>query len=207
VGGGFSGAALAIQLLRQDEHVEILLFEPGEPGRGVAYAKASDLFRLNVRASRMSMFPDRPDDFLDWARGHGARGASAHDFLSRSLYGDYVTVHLAEARRRARGRLVHLRTRVRDVADSGSGGPFTLCASDHTEHEADVLVIATGVAPPLALRGFDAAALASPAMIAVPWDLERIAAIGPDDSILCVGMGLKRSICCFSFARRSTERA
>ncbi|WP_241630581.1 FAD-dependent oxidoreductase, partial [Rosenbergiella nectarea] len=49
VGGGFSGTALAIQLLRQnDDQVAITLIEPRDDlGEGVAYSTQDPAHRIN----------------------------------------------------------------------------------------------------------------------------------------------------------------
>ena len=67
VGGGAAGTLVALQCLRQaSTPLRIALFEPGTPCLGVAYATDRPEHLLNVPSGRMSAFPDRADDFLDW---------------------------------------------------------------------------------------------------------------------------------------------
>jgi uncharacterized NAD(P)/FAD-binding protein YdhS/quercetin dioxygenase-like cupin family protein len=89
VGGGFAGAAVAYHLLREmDGEGRIHLVEMGPwLGRGVAYGVESEVFRLNVPASRMSIDPEAPDDFVKFAGSE----AAPHAFLGRALYARYVT--------------------------------------------------------------------------------------------------------------------
>jgi uncharacterized NAD(P)/FAD-binding protein YdhS len=98
VGAGFSGTSVATNLLRAGhaQPVRIVLIDRAEIGRGVAYRRSSDAYRLNVPASRMSANVDDPDEFLTFAqrRVPGARG---EDFLSRELYGEYLESSLRRA--------------------------------------------------------------------------------------------------------------
>jgi uncharacterized NAD(P)/FAD-binding protein YdhS len=89
VGGGFAGAAVAYHLLREmNGEGRIHLVEMGPwLGRGVAYGVESEVFRLNVPASRMSIDPEAPDDFVKFAGSE----AMPHAFLARALYARYVT--------------------------------------------------------------------------------------------------------------------
>jgi quercetin dioxygenase-like cupin family protein len=94
VGGGFAGVAVAYHLLRRmDAEGRIHLVEMGPwLGRGIAYGVESEVFRLNVPASRMSIDPETPDDFVRFS------GTDApHSFLGRALYARYVTARLASA--------------------------------------------------------------------------------------------------------------
>src|SRR5690606_16617348 len=91
IGGGFCGTALAIQLLNRARcplHLR-LLNRTGRLARGLAYGTRSASHILNVPAERMSLFADRPGDFLDFAREE-LPAAKAGDFLPRRLYGDYL---------------------------------------------------------------------------------------------------------------------
>ena len=103
VGGGFAGAAVAYHLLREmDADGRIDLVEMGPwLGRGVAYGVESEVFRLNVQASRMSIDPESPDDFVQFSASEAAPQA----FLGRALYGRYVTARLGTGVRNSPARL------------------------------------------------------------------------------------------------------
>ena len=97
VGGGFSGVATAVALLRQwprARPLQVTIAErSGTIGRGVAYSTPDARHLLNVPAERMSALADRPAHFAAWAKAHGATGR----YLPRALYGDYVQSTLAVA--------------------------------------------------------------------------------------------------------------
>lgn len=98
IGGGFSGMMTAVQLINQVKSaLEIYIVEPNaDIGRGIAYNPYSERHILNVVASKMSAFPDQPDHFLDWVMALDSfktmdRAIIAQSFLSRKLYGDYLS--------------------------------------------------------------------------------------------------------------------
>ena len=124
VGGGFSGAALAAQLLRGgDGAVRATLLECGDRfGRGLAYATPNPLHLLNTRAERMSLFPDDAAHFVRWNYARG-RDVSPSDFIARSVYGDYVenTLHTLAAGVGAATFAAQSNTEVTDIAPLSRG--------------------------------------------------------------------------------------
>ena len=106
VGAGFSGAMLAVRLLRLGRVRVTLIERTGAFGRGVAYGTTSEVHRLNVRASRMSAFPEDPGHFVRWLAEHAPSEADPDGFARRSLYGAYLGDVLRETAARAPGRLV-----------------------------------------------------------------------------------------------------
>jgi uncharacterized NAD(P)/FAD-binding protein YdhS/quercetin dioxygenase-like cupin family protein len=177
VGGGFSGVATAYHLLLHgDRDLRITMIERGPwLGRGIAYGVDSAVFRLNVPASRMSIDPAAPNDFVEWA---GAQ-EDPHAFLSRARYGEYVTARLANAIRGGKGKLRLLRSDV-VAADEGS-----VTLEDGTVMKAESIILATGLAPRLAPQQ-----LAADARVIDAWDECAIATLPPDGNILVLGAGL-----------------
>ena len=93
IGAGFSGTLAAINLARLsgDLPMEISLIERrGTFGPGLAYSPPSDRFKLNVRAKAMGALPDEPEAFSRWLKTREPT-ASPDDFISRRLYGEYLT--------------------------------------------------------------------------------------------------------------------
>ena len=101
IGGGAAGVLTAIGVLRGAAGaLRVALIEPQLPlGRGVAYATRYPEHLLNVPAGKMSGFPDRPDDFLDYLVARDAfpgigRDTLAQTFVSRHHYAGYLRQRL-----------------------------------------------------------------------------------------------------------------
>ena len=175
VGGGFSAAAVAYHLLRRaDADLRVHIVESGPwLGRGIAYGVESQVFRLNVPAAKMSVDPDIPDDFVRFA---GAE-AHPHAFLSRALYGRYVTERLATAIRESPGklRLWH------DEAVAASDREVVLRSGRRLPAES--IVLATGLATRLRPTRWHAGVIDA-------WDECALATIPSRGRVLVVGSGL-----------------
>ena len=94
IGGGFSGSMTAAQTLRRARqaglNVEVVLVERrGTLGEGLAYGTREPAHLLNVPAGRMSAWPDRPGDFVQWASRRYLE-VRPTDFMPRQWYGEYV---------------------------------------------------------------------------------------------------------------------
>jgi uncharacterized NAD(P)/FAD-binding protein YdhS/quercetin dioxygenase-like cupin family protein len=177
VGGGFAGAATAWHLLRRaPADLRITIVERGPwLGRGVAYGVDGGFFRLNVPASRMSLDPDQPDDFVSWA----GSADQPHAFLTRSAFGEYVVDRLGGA---IVGSMGKLRV-VRGEAVRADHNRVWLSAGDSLE--ADAVVLATGITPRIAPQW-----LATDARIVDGWDECGLAALPKSGRILVLGAGL-----------------
>jgi uncharacterized NAD(P)/FAD-binding protein YdhS len=177
VGGGFSGVAVAYHLLRRAaKDLRITLLERGPwLGRGIAYGVDSRVYRLNVPASKMSIDPDVPADFVAWA---GAED-EPHAFLSRALYGDYVVARLAQAIAASPGKMRVIR------GDALAIDATSVHLADGQVLEAPTVVLATGLAPRLAPQH-----LAPDARVIDAWDECAIATLPPTGHVLVLGSGL-----------------
>ncbi|MGJ0452107.1 MAG: FAD/NAD(P)-binding protein [Methylocystis sp.] len=150
VGGGFSGSKTAAQILRRaDAPLRVVLVERrGAVGEGVAYATREPMHLLNVPAGRMSAWPDRPDDFVEWAR---RRHGNVHpsDFLPRQWYGEYVrdTLLASAADIGGSANLSVVFDEVRRVARHPAGG-WMLHLEGGPSVRADAVVLAIGHCPP-----------------------------------------------------------
>jgi uncharacterized NAD(P)/FAD-binding protein YdhS len=194
IGGGFSGAALAATLLRHGlRGLDVHVVEPRPLlGRGIAYGDADRGHILNVVAGRMSLWSDRPGDFLDWARRHGpslgwpeAAAAGEHTYLPRRLFGHYVSERLEEAAAAGAPNLIRTRAKARRILAAPGG--FHLDLDDGTSLFAHQVVLATG---------FQAPALPFPVegrparVVSDPWGVNALSFIDRDDDVLVVGTGL-----------------
>lgn len=188
IGGGWSGAALAMHLLEAGgPEVCVTLVERGPSlGRGVAYDTPDAAHLLNVPASGMSVDPADPGELVRFARARGL-DVSGDDLLPRRVYGDYVEDRLARVVSSRPGQLRLARGEA--VAVSPGAGGWTVRLADGRALGADDVVLATGNARPLAPQGLRGIA-DDPRLVADPWRPGALASIAPTDRVLVVGTGL-----------------
>jgi len=187
IGAGFSGALLAVQLLRRcrpGDRVYLIERRAGF-GRGLAYSTNNLNHLLNVRAGNMSAFQDQPGHFVDWLRQHGPdaadRQADADSFVSRRVYGSYVRSLLCEELwDGGKGRNLYL---VPDqaVALNEDARGISLTVAGGTCYRLDMVVLAAGNLPPDETRG---------AYIGDPWHPAATAELPREASVLLIGSGL-----------------
>ncbi len=189
VGAGFSGTAVAINLLQQpsSEPVRVLLLDPAAAGRGLAYADRDYPYLLNVPAGRMSVDADEPLEFLKFARTRFPT-ATAEDFLPRSLYGEYLQARLRAAENQAAPG-VQLE-RICGIASSlqcrNNGQSYDLQLLDGRSVAADDVVLALGNPLSAALPGIEH--LPASSYVADPWSAPVRFQAG--ERVLVVGTGL-----------------
>ena len=183
VGGGFSGAAVALQLARRGVESTLVESRP-MVARGAAYSTRADEHLLNVPAAKMSLWPDDPDSFADHVEGEGA---APQDFVSRRRFGDYVARELDRAA--ADGEVSLIRDRAVRAGRSGAGWAVTLDSGARIEGRA--LVLANGNQSPSALP---IPGLSDERRIDDPWSdegrarIELLAKAG--GRVLMIGTGL-----------------
>lgn len=182
VGGGFSGAALAIALVDAGARVT-LIDHAGAFGRGLAYKTRAPEHVLNVPAERMSVRAAAPDDFFHWLRER-APGAARGAYAPRALFGVYVGERLAETA--AAGPLELIDGEAIAYRETSAAAVLELAGGSVLE--ADHVVLAYGHLPSRKL--FDASALADGVYLGDPWDTDALAAIAPERDVLLVGAGL-----------------
>jgi uncharacterized NAD(P)/FAD-binding protein YdhS len=189
VGGGFSGAAVAIHLLKQaPAGFDLVLVEPAcEPGRGLAYDTPNASHCLNVPAGRLGL--ERESGFIDWLIAEGMLYCPG-DFVPRRWMGAYVASELADAVRAASARGVRvrmLRDRVEGVTRNRS--PYPLRLQSGRSLLAAQVVLATGHMPPACPIVAGSIGWDDPRMVCDPWRF-RSEGLGSQDPILLVGTGL-----------------
>lgn len=169
-GGGATGVALAVQLLRRG--ATVTLVERREtPGQGIAYSTRDPVHLLNTRSAAMSAFPDRPDDFVDWLSAEGL-DSDPTAFASRLHYGRYLLRRLEDWRGHPRLRLIHDEA----VAAWPEGEGMALRLGGGEMLRGDRLVLATGHPVPEPEPG-----------VRQPWGNDGPA---PDGRVVIVGSGL-----------------
>jgi uncharacterized NAD(P)/FAD-binding protein YdhS len=202
VGGGFSGVALAAQLLRSGRgRLAVTLLESGSKlGRGIAYGTPDEQHLLNTRAANMSLLGEDPDHFVRWSEMRGKRIAP-DAFAPRRAYGDYLETSLrslAATRRDVRFDAL-LETRVADVRREPAG--FAVALDNGRKLQASAVVLATGHPPPADPLGRWLPRGAK-RYLRDPWQHTEVAQIAAADRVLLIGTGLTMVDVTLSLARR-----
>ncbi len=198
VGGGVSGALVAVHLLRQAQlALSVIVVEPrAEVGLGLAYSTNCDEHLLNVPVAGMSALAGEPDHFLTFARRH-LKQVQPTDFLARKFFGTYIRSLLAQAVESAgkgpnlapANSFTHLQNRVFDMEKCGEG--FKVFLGGGEVVFADAVVLALGNLPGLAPSWLDKLPLNDKHYIHDPWsskDWSQVQTAGAE--ILLVGSGL-----------------
>ncbi|MEZ2131168.1 MULTISPECIES: FAD/NAD(P)-binding protein [unclassified Sinorhizobium] len=196
IGGGFSGAAVAFHLAQASEAAigRIVVFEPREKlGAGLAYDTRDPAHRINVPASRMSLLPNEPEQFLRWIEENGgvagdleAERPDGQLFPRRRVFGDYVNAMVSPFVQS--GRIVQVRSLVTEVEREESH--WLIKAENGNRLTADILVLATSHPAPAAPRSLAAALGDHPRFVADPTRPGALDVIGRNDRLLIVGNGL-----------------
>ncbi len=192
IGGGFSGSAVAINLLRRARPVRVVLVNRYGPiGRGVAYGTRLEAHVLNVPAGGMSVLEDDPTHFLRWARGRDP-AIEAGTFVSRRLYGEYLAQSLDEAARgaTAEAALERVVGEVRELALPADGTGTRLAFADGSRREADHVVLALGNYSPNDPPAEGADFYRSERYVRDPWVRGSLETIRAGESVLLLGTGL-----------------
>ena len=191
VGAGFSGTAVAVNLLRLSywKPVRIVLVErASQMARGTAYADKAYPYLLNVPAGRMSLNSSDPLEFLKFAQ-QSLPTATADDFLPRPLYGEYLQASLrdAESASPSHVNLHRIHGDVCSIQRLGSSTPFRVELHDGSSFVADDVVLAMGNPPPAHIPGA-APLVGSPCYVADPWTSPP--RFLPHETVLVLGTGL-----------------
>jgi len=204
IGGGATGVLVAIHLLRSVRacaRAEVTLLEPRERlGDGLAYGTGDGVHLLNVPAGRMGAFPHHPGDFVDWLRDSGQE-VEPGAFVPRALLGEYLRARLGDAAAKAPTgtRFVHLQQRAADVLRSAEG--WRVLDATGVAHDADEVVLATGVACAAPPAAWNVAQLGN-AYLGSPWSAPGLETIHGQEDLLLVGTGLTAVDAVLTLARR-----
>lgn len=124
VGGGATGVAAFVSLVKRGVASRIDIVEPRPVAQGVAFNTTERALLCNTSVDTMSVVPGAPDDFLRFLRGEGL-AAAPNDFASRSHFLRYLNDRYATYRDLAvrRGvRLRHVARRARAIGAEPDGG-------------------------------------------------------------------------------------
>ena len=197
IGGGLSGTMLAVQLLRLPGTRRILVIEPrAELGRGEAYSAVELGHTLNGNAARMSVDPDNADDLTQWLTDYIAGGGWPESdqqhvpiselFPPRGIFGLYAQQRLAQAKALSTSIVEHIRAEGVDLqVDAAS----TLLTLDNGEQvRGTFAVLATGMFPAARTPLTDSSGMNAAALD--PWDVQAMAQLDPQSTVLIIGSGL-----------------
>ncbi len=197
IGGGFSGAVVALNLLRAKHLAAVItLFEPREIlGAGLAYSAPDPTHRVNVPASRLLVLADEPNAFHEWLEVSGALQADAEAELPdgrryprRAVFGRYVDERLRqEIGTPGAADFSHVQQAVTSVTQDGTG--YVVEAADGGVYAADIVVLAVSHPAPAILPVLRPLAAAE-RFIANPWGEDIRRKIGADDRVLIIGTAL-----------------
>lgn len=193
VGSGFSAIAVTINLLRllpATRSIAVVGDDPGF-GRGTAYRTEFYLHRLNVPAGRMSVFPDRPNDFIEWLHRQD-RAISADEFASRGDYGLYLRDTLAALLRDrdGRARVDFIKAKATGCVERFPVG-MVFQLDNAAELIARKVVLCLGVGNAGLPVSPDHLSLQSKSRIVTnPWTLSWLSHVGTQDRVCILGSGL-----------------
>lgn len=204
IGGGFSGTATAIQLLKQQTPLRIKLINHSHPlARGVAYSTARTEHLLNVPAGKMSLFPDQPGHFTEWLclqpeyKDRDNTHISA-EYVPRSLYGRYLdmlmALHISDPRLEI---IAEKAVQARSVS-----GQYEITLAGGRILVSDVLVLAMGNYLPAAPKVVHTAVFEHPDYFNNPWSDTFLNGLRNDDTILLIGTGLTMVDCVLSLRKQ-----
>jgi uncharacterized NAD(P)/FAD-binding protein YdhS len=189
VGGGFSGALLAVGLLRCAPDPSLAVVDKGPlPGRGLAYGTQNPRLLLNVPAGNMSALAEDPDHFLRWAQANYGEPVQASTFLPRPFYGRYLGSVLEKALGDGTPRKLRwIQGEVSSVTHERSSLEVRL--TDGGTLRARSVVIAAGNFPPanLNIPGLSAD---SKRYFRSPWSAAALRDIPKHHDVLLIGSGL-----------------
>jgi uncharacterized NAD(P)/FAD-binding protein YdhS len=145
VGGGYTGAAAAVQLTSASDATVVIVEPRAQPGCGVAYSTRDPDHRLNGPLDNHLVDPGRPGDLRDWCEKTGvlerdpqALAANGAIYLRRGDFGAHVADTLAERSSRIRHR------RCLATALRTNGRRYEITTSDGGTLGADALVVCDG---------------------------------------------------------------
>lgn len=187
IGAGFSGTIVATNLL-QMEHprgLRILLLDRNEIGRGIAYASRPFPYLLNVPVGRMSATSADPLDFLTFIR-RDLPLATAHDFVPRELYGNYLKWRLARADAASPAHVRLIRIQGSATAVEQTPHSFRIRLAAGRVLAATTIVLALGNPPPARLPAAESVR-GSSLYAEDPWAAPLTFA--PGEAVLIAGTG------------------
>jgi|HubBroStandDraft_6_1064221.scaffolds.fasta_scaffold43606_2 uncharacterized NAD(P)/FAD-binding protein YdhS len=189
IGGGFTGATLAAQLLRHAiQPLSVVVIERAPTrGRGVAYSTMQGWHLLNVPAGDMSAFADDRGHLLRWAQANFDSRVGPESFLPRRVYGQYIESLLKEAAASRPSEFEWKCDQAVSVVRSGNKAEVGLLSAETVI--ADRVILALGNFPP-SNPPLPGRPQSSPRYIQFAWSAAALEGVENENNILLIGSGL-----------------
>ncbi|MBE0436242.1 MAG: FAD/NAD(P)-binding protein [Methylomicrobium sp.] len=196
IGGGLSGTLIAMRLASQSNGPTVILIEkrPELLGRGIAYQNDFTHQPLNVVAAGMSIFEDKPMDFVDWLNSnrfkykHLIKTNSPQAFVPRKIFGDYIVEQLENVQQSSAGRLRIRIDEATSILDEGNRKHVVLASG--LKLQADHVVFALGNFPPSDIFPNHSLLQSDSRYHGSPWSDTIYRDLVGDENLLLVGAGL-----------------
>ena len=192
IGGGFSGAMVAVHLLKTiTSNIVINLIErKSKIGLGVAYGTEFDCHLLNVPAGKISAFSDDPGHFMRWLRHQEITLPNTNTFAPRQLYGRYIQGLLKEAENfsQSTARLKRFKNEAIDIKTTPEN--VTVYLDSGEKLEVDKVVLALGNFPPANPKVKNPTFYSSQRYINSTWSQKWLNLLSADDPVFLIGSGL-----------------
>ncbi len=197
-GGGFAGAATAIDLCRRSpEPLDIRIVEPRERlGAGLAHSTPHPQHRLNGTPAIHAIHLDDPLHFAEWLKASGTLAGDPEAttpqgivFARRADFGRYMGEEIVRWSRHnpSGSRIEHVRASATRV--TRRAGALELELSSGRTLQADRLVLALGWNA-TSVPGPLTPITDHPGWFGNPWDVERLSTIARQAPVLLIGAGL-----------------
>ncbi len=197
IGGGLCGVLSLLQLEKQSSRkLKVSIFNKELPlFRGRAYQTYSEKHLLNVAARNMSVFPDSPGHFSDWAKrqkNYAAIEKKILDFsyLPRNLYGKYLDEILEDFYQFKREDLNTEIFEKEVVSLKKEQGMFKIGCSDGSFRYAKKVILASGNQLPRSPLPDSHSFNSSSLYIGNPWTEKGISGLSGNEPVLIIGTGL-----------------
>ena len=198
VGGGFSGATTAVQLVRRSPApLAITIIEPrARIGGGLAYSSDEPDHRINGQPGLHSLDPLEQDMFVRWCDQAGAARADPQATLAngttfprRSTFRAYLEETVARHAAWSSGStILHVRDRAGDILPTGNA--FSVMTAGGERHACDLVILAPGHTGARLPAAFGSQAPTQAGIIADPLGASRLPPIAPQERVLVLGSGL-----------------
>jgi uncharacterized NAD(P)/FAD-binding protein YdhS len=189
IGGGFSGAMLAVNMLRENSPVHIRIIEKSKHiGCGLAFSADKDYHLLNVPAHVMGAFADDTKHFLQWLKKNNIE-IPPSNHVPRKYYGRYINELFNEGLKTCKPyqKIEVIRDEVIDILLNEGKAEVKLKSGKSICTEKVVLAI--GHFPPGHPRSKDASFIESDRYFRDPWSAPYDQ-FNSTDKILVIGSGL-----------------